>query len=167
MDEKRIAQFWKRVDRNGSTPEHVPGLGNCWEWRGQVANGYGRLSLYPNGCIYAHRASWQIHRGEIHSGLCVLHRCDNRLCVRPEHLFIGTRPENSADMVAKGRSLKGRRGPVWGVAHPQAKLNADAIRSIRVARGEGRTLISLAREHGVSKKTVLNVVHGRVWKHVD
>lgn len=43
----------------------------------------------------------------------------------------------------------------------------DAIRSIRVARGEGRTLISLAREHGVSKKTVLNVVHGRVWKHVD
>lgn len=166
MDEKRIAQFWKRVDRNGSVPAHVADLGNCWEWRGQVANGYGRLSLYPDGRIYAHRASWELHRGDIAGGLCVLHRCDNRLCVRPEHLFLGTRPENSADMVAKGRSTKGCRGPFRGTAHPRAKLNDSTVRAIREARREGRILTSIAAEYGVSKKTILNIVHGRIWRHV-
>ena len=171
MDEKTIARFWSKVDRAGPTPPHIPGIGPCWLWTGVLANGYGRLNLYANGdrtaVLYAHRIMWQLTRGAIPARLCVLHKCDTPRCVRPEHLFLGTRPENSRDMVAKGRSTKGRPGPWCGKGHPLAKLDADSVRAIRTLSAVGRTLLSIAHEHGVSKRTVLNVVHGRIWRHVE
>lgn len=92
-------RFWQQV-----TPSD-----GCWRWQGAVARvGYGVLGAgdadQPKRLIYAHRASWELHYGPIPDGLCVLHTCDNRCCVNPAHLWLGTRADNIHDMIAKGRA---------------------------------------------------------------
>lgn len=112
-------------------PPHVPLIdrffkyiqetGGCWNWMsGRIPTGYGYLTLRGKN-VYAHRLSWTIFFGPIPEGLCVLHRCDNPSCVRPDHLFLGTLSDNSIDMWRKGRhpipvgrqSSSGVRGVIW------------------------------------------------------
>jgi hypothetical protein len=84
----------------------------CLLWAGApMGNGYGRIGRggRKGGSILAHRASWELTYGPIPAGLCVLHRCDNRICVNPSHLFLGTIADNLADMRAKGRQHIGPR----------------------------------------------------------
>lgn len=99
-----LSRFWLYVNQEG--PVH-PKLGTpCWVWTGATNNfGYGQIH---NGIknVYAHRLSWEIHNGTLAAGLCVLHRCDNPPCVNPAHHFIGTKKQNSEDMVAKGRAAR-------------------------------------------------------------
>lgn len=80
----------------------------CWIWtaslRGDFKGGYGQIGLDRRRGVHdAHRVSWLLHHGEIPTGMCVLHKCDNPKCVNPEHLFLGTRTENTLDMITKGR----------------------------------------------------------------
>src|SRR4051812_187652 len=75
----------------------------CWLWAGTTQRGgYGKFKA-GGANVAAHRYSWQMTHGPVPEGLCVLHRCDVPGCVKPEHLFVGTQKENTADMIAKGR----------------------------------------------------------------
>ena len=76
----------------------------CWEWTAaRQTNGYGRI-MHNGRPTAAHRVAWELVNGPIPEGMSVLHRCDNRICVRPEHLFLGTYKDNSDDKIAKGRA---------------------------------------------------------------
>ena len=91
-------RFWPKVQKSDG----------CWLWTGAIkSNGYGHIgSEGPGGYLKVrttHRVSWELHFGPIPAGLLVLHRCDVRNCVRPDHLFLGTHTDNMLDCIAKGR----------------------------------------------------------------
>jgi hypothetical protein len=101
---KRKNGFWLHVNKNGPI---APNMSTpCWLWTGSIGKGgYGSAS-YRGRTVSAHRAAWEMTNGRIPDGLCVLHKCDARNCVRNDvdaHLFIGTHKDNMNDMYAKGR----------------------------------------------------------------
>lgn len=89
---------------------HVQKTDTCWIWTGGGrGRGYGALK-YHNKVIDSHRASWIIHFKQIPEKLFVLHKCDNRACIKPDHLFLGTQLDNVADMMQKGRHFLAPHG---------------------------------------------------------
>lgn len=95
-------RFWEKVDKNGPVPAHRPELGPCWVWTAGRSHGYGLIYVDRSGKTRAHRVSFFLKHGRWPQP-CGLHRCDNRLCVRPSHIFEGTKADNVRDMDAKGR----------------------------------------------------------------
>jgi hypothetical protein len=87
-------------------------MNQCMEWRGYLKNGYGAKQYGGRGgeVKYLHRVAFEWANGQIPQGMCVLHRCDNPPCVNPDHLFLGTKKDNSRDMWAKGRGISGLAG---------------------------------------------------------
>lgn len=132
----------------------------CWEWQGNTSrNGYGRLS-WAGRTLQAHRASWEIHNSRpIPDDLWVCHSCDNRLCVNPAHLWLGTRQDNIDDMVAKGRQALGERAS-------HAKLTDEDVRLIRKLAAEGVTYKSLADHYGVMPSIISQAARGIIWQHL-
>lgn len=115
--------------------------GGCWEWTAEIApNGYGAISVCSD-TISAHRAAFMVHRGPIPEGMHVCHKCDNRACVNPEHLFLGSPTDNERDKIAKGRRGNIGRKP-W-------KLLDKDIESIRRRRAAGESWTGIARTYGV------------------
>lgn len=165
MDEKFVARFWRKVDKAGSEPAHVPGIGPCWNFTAKArTHGYGIMG-WGQRTVQAHRVSWMIAHGDPPNGLCVLHKCDNRTCVNPEHLFLGTRKENLEDMRAKGR---GSKPPLRrGAAHPMTPFTEQDIRGIRARASAGENQSAMAREFGVSSAAINSIVHRRSWTHVE
>jgi hypothetical protein len=118
--------------------------------------------------VAAHRFSYELHNGPIPQGpgwhgYCVLHRCDNPGCVRPDHLFIGTNADNVQDMDNKGRRVNAQ---VKGDMHPLAKLTTEKVLQIYAMVKSDRTQTSVAREFGVCLSTVNHIKTGRLWAHV-
>jgi len=100
-----------------------------------------------------------LHRGTVPDGLFVLHRCDVRCCVNPDHLFLGTNEDNMTDMANKGR----RRGITAGEENGRAKLSADDVLTIRQST---LGLTKLARKYGLNRSHVYAIRTKRVWSHV-
>jgi hypothetical protein len=164
--------LWPHVDKNGPIPPHRPGLGACWVWTGKPrSQGYGVVGYVgtPPRSMLAHRLAWELTYGTIPANRWVLHKCDNRLCVNPDHLFLGTAADNSRDMAAKGR--QGFQQHPESIPHGEqvhsAKLTEPQVRAIRDAWAAGGiTMTALGKSHGVSKHTISLLLKGKVWSHV-
>lgn len=145
-----IRRFWGRViifDGN-----------HCWEWNGAKSNGYGSFRI--NGkSHYAHRVSWLINNGRIPEGFFVCHKCDNRSCVNPKHLFLGTAKDNVSDCVNKDRHARGER-------NGHAKLTAYLVQKIRQACLSGYSQREIARRLSLSNGTVSMAASGKRWGHL-
>jgi hypothetical protein len=155
-----VERFWAFVDKNGTEPPHVPGIGACWNWTGGDNGRYGTFGKTWRKPVYAHRFSWELHHGdpgEFH----VCHRCDNPRCVRVSHLFLGTHRDNMADKVRKGRATK--VGMV-GDDNPRAILTAADVPTIRERyTAGGVTQEELAAEYGVSRGAIGSALRGVSW----
>lgn len=146
-------RFWAKVEKTEC----------CWLWiGGKTSGGYGHLSKGAAGAgfIRASHVSWKIHRGsDVPAGMFVCHHCDNPTCVRPDHLFLGTPADNTADMDAKGRRshMTGARGE----RNPNAKITATDAAAIR---SDSRPSALLAAEYGMSKSGIKHIRRGRTWR---
>lgn len=145
-------RFWPKVNKDG--PVH-PALGTaCWEWLASVDvnDGYGQFGLSAGHMVRAHRYAWELAHG--HPGaMMVLHRCDNRRCVRVDHLFLGTQPDNMADCKAKGRN------------HVTATLTPEEVTRIRWDRIIRREPLKVvAEEFGVAASCVSRIATGTRWR---
>jgi len=149
------ARFWAKVLRGDG----------CWLWRaGTNKRGYGRIGIVGKQVDLAHRVAWELVYGPIPDGLCVLHHCDIPSCVRPSHLFLGTRRDNFADMRAKGREHKvGPRGERAALA----KLTETNVLTIRARRAAGEKLKDIAPDFGISLALVSDIARRKIWKHLD
>lgn len=130
---------------------------DCWLWKGAVSgNGYGLFTVREKN-ISAHRFSYESVVGAIPYGLMVCHSCDNRICVNPSHLFLGSSRDNHMDMQRKGRGICGER------VH-SAKLTWKKVKEIRAARQVGESRMSLSIKFGVGPRAIWNIATGRTWK---
>lgn len=166
---------WPYVNKNGPRVEYVET--NCWIWCGLRTHGahFGRSGGYgiiqPRGdanrakfaVMMAHRVTWEIANGPIPPGMLVCHRCDVRLCVRPDHLFLGTDKENCDDMYRKDRAVK-----ACGERQHLAKLTEEAVRVIRAERNQNppTPLKELAERFQTSLVAVSYAATGKTWKHL-
>lgn len=154
-------------DRDGRSPawrfysKVAYGVSDCWVWVGAKHKlGYGLT-----GKGKAHRVSWEMHCGPIPEGMSVLHRCDVRCCVNPDHLFLGTQADNVHDMMSKGRgSTKGPRGERNG----GSKLtDAVVVEMRRMRDATGLSYKAIAKHFGTTTMTAHRAITGRSWKHIN
>lgn len=140
--------FWRHVTV-------ADGLFDCWLWRGartQSGRGYGHLRAGGKDWT-SNRASWVVHFGSIPAGMSVLHHCDNKICARPDHLYLGTQTDNALDDLE--RTSVGR-----------FKLNPDLVRRMRAQRAAGASFRSLAADYSLSNNAVWSVCTRRTWRRV-
>lgn len=153
-------RFWRKVRRGGEA--------ECWEWQAyRRPDGYGEFGV-GKGIVRTHRFAWQLANGPIPSGLWVLHRCDNRPCVNPAHLFAGTPLDNARDMIAKGRNIAAIR-PGYaprGERQGSSKLTAADVIQIRGLLKSGRRTAEIAAQFAITDNYV-RVLGRRVqWAHL-
>jgi hypothetical protein len=143
-------RFWEKVNKDSPN--------DCWIWTaGTAGNGYGQIRLEDDTRCLSHRLSYEMHIGDIPSGLLVCHHCDNRLCVNPDHLFVGTHKDNLRDMVEKGRSNKGQK-------NVRARLTEDQVRQIRSMYSTGNyTQRAIGEEFGVGQKVISQIINKDTW----
>ncbi len=135
---------------------HVDTGKGCWLWMGARLNaGYGICELFGKTTT-THRAAWMLFKGEIPAAKHVLHRCDVRNCVNPEHLFLGTNLDNMQDKVNKGRHVAGR---IFGEQNPHSSLNADTVAEIHRLAEKLRQK-EIANIIGCHPATISRIVRG-------
>lgn len=151
MKTNTISDFLNAIDKTET----------CWIWTGNInSKGYGRMMLsgYP---LTAHRISYVYHNGSIPDGMFVCHTCDNRKCVNPDHLFLGTIQDNNKDRAVKKRDAD-RRGEL----SPLSRLTANQIVVIREAITRGYRNKDIQRYFKLSSSHVSAIKYRRRWAHV-
>lgn len=155
-------RFWERVSVRD--PEE------CWEWTGGKTNGYGTFCITTGyrqrTNVRAHRVAYLLAKGPITDGLFVCHACDNRLCVNPSHLWLGTSKDNMHDCATKGRIVRPKRNEdevrrYRGTSHIRSKLSLDDIQLILSSTFSHTDLAGML---GVSRRTVSWVRKGRSYR---
>jgi len=148
-----MTKFWSKVQ--------VLGPHDCWKWQAAThRTGYGWFHRpgTARASIFAHRMAWELTRGPIPPGGCVLHHCDNPPCCNPAHLFLGNRSDNAADKTIKGRTPHGE-------GHVRAKLTeSDVLNILKLYPKVSQT--TLAREYKVTTGTIRQIIKRKIWKHV-
>lgn len=164
---RRTPEYQNRINRGvGSTPEQrfwsrvalTADDQRCWEWQAGTGFGYGVTTV--NGKITkAHRAAWFYVKGEMPK-LFLLHSCDNRKCVNPNHLREGTSQDNVDDMKSRNRQAKGE-------STNRTRLTASDVLEIR-RRFKPRVVTTrmLADEYGLGMRTVFSIIHRETWRHL-
>lgn len=132
----------------------------CWEWKKCKKLGYGNTALNGKN-ISAHRASWIVFVGDIPKGLQVNHKCHNRACINPEHLYLGTQKENMMDMYEAGRNNHPK-----GVENKNSKLNDKKVMEIRGMLRIGDTIASISKKFNVSESCIRSIKQRKTWRHV-
>jgi len=141
-------RFWEKVDKSGS----------CWIWTASTnGRGYGKFRISGKYAT-VHRISYEMHKGPIPAEMVVMHSCDNRLCVNPDHLNVGTHADNVKDKVTKGREARGS-------THGLSKLTEVQVLEIR-AKYPSWTQEELAAQYGVTTMCVSYIVHRKTWTHI-
>lgn len=152
------SRFWSQVTKLSVDN------GGCWIWTGDVdKNGYGKITVKVDGRFtkkkthrYSFELRWEMH---ISSGTFVCHTCDHPSCVNPDHLFLGTPADNSADRNQKGRQAKGEKNGL-------AKLTEVKVKQMRELKQSGMKIIELSHLFGVGKTAVAHACSGKTWKHI-
>lgn len=130
--------------------------GGCWVWNKSVASsGYGQIRWnYTN--YRANRASYIVFKGEIPDGMVVRHTCDNKLCINPDHLILGSCKQNSEDMVARNRQAKGMK-------NGRSKLSENDVRAIK---SSALSCSKTAKKFGISKSQAHKIMTGKAWSFI-
>ncbi len=140
----------------------------CWIWRGaHVSDGYGHFRVGPARVVRAHRFAYELWVGEIPEGLMVIHSCDVRDCVNPEHLRVGTNQDNMDDRNSRGRTQHHGRGGNFWPTNRHSKLTPDLVRQLRADAATGVSFRELGRRYGLDHKSAASIVRRRFWKDVD
>jgi hypothetical protein len=139
--------FWSKVNKGTKD--------QCWEWTGYIMpNGYGQLKERQKN-IYAHRYSYKLHFGYLPKKLLVCHKCDNRKCVNPNHLFLGTHKDNTFDMDSKGRRV---------IKPGKQKITKIDAENIRLLNDKGFHVDFLSDKYKLKPCTIRNIIAGRIWR---
>lgn len=154
-------RFWEKVDDSA----------DCWVWKAAPHRGnhYGRMMTRKGHFESAHRLSYLLTFGEIPEGQQVLHKCDNRRCVNPAHLFLGTQLDNIRDMKSKGRAATGdrlRHPPQRGSLNHGSKLAEITVKEFkrRISLGESRAAVAKALR--ITRANAWAIAHGKSWAHI-
>lgn len=147
-------RFWKHIDKKENN--------ECWDWIGACNKyGYGQIRLNDK-VIRVHRFSWIIHNGKIPGDLYVLHKCDNPLCVNPNHLFLGTHQDNMDDMINKKRDNKAK-----GENHGMAKLTSKEVKKIKVLLNQKEiSRKRISKMFNISQSVIASINTDKTWRHV-
>ena len=147
-------RFWAKVKKSDG----------CWEWQAACFyDGYGQIKI-KGMRRHAHRVSFEFANGKIPKGLLCLHHCDNKKCVRPDHLFLGTYADNVKDMISKNRA---RYVTVYGEHNGRHRLKAWQVLQIREAYQRGESVQFLHKKYHTSTSNISFIGLKRGWCWLD
>jgi len=146
--EERFNEKWIPVTESG-----------CWLWTGATYNsGYGQIKT-PYKSYRAHRVALMLAGVELKDDDLALHKCDNKLCVNPDHLYAGTHQDNMDDATSRGRRVCGEK-------HHSSKLTADDVSAIRAQFENGVSTVQVAKQYGICQATAYEIKSMKIWRNI-